>query len=155
MKNQQQQQQQQKNEKSLPYKHKTAATKESSSNSDAFVLDSKLIHLFQTRLNDLRQNENLFASKMKINIDLQPHDAAIEKNIIGEDDDENELLSYSFDVKFQLSWPHFLPKASSHQQITFSRTQIHVEHKIKNLTIQNPSNSNVQMQIILMNGFVC
>lgn len=119
--------------------------------SDAFILDSKLINLFQTRLNNLRRNEDLFASKLKINI----QSSAIQKNEEGkkgahENDDKNDL-SYSFNIKFKFMWPHFLLKT---HQITFPRTQIHVEHKIKNLTIQNPSNSTVHMQIILMNGFV-
>lgn len=110
--------------------------------SDAFDLDKKLLKLFKKRWLDLNKQEHLFSSSIRLSIN----------SICSENsqNQSNSTFTISYPIKFKFEWPKLIKRG---KQIQFSSTQIHVGYKIKKLSLHNPSNSSVLMQIMLLDNY--
>jgi hypothetical protein len=115
--------------------------------SDAFDIDSKLFELHFKRWEKANEQDDLFKLSLRLYIEKAVKD---ERLTVSDSEDEDSLLSYSFPISFKLKWPRFLKKD---QVIYFPPTQVHVGQRIKNITLHNPSNSTILMQIMLLDNY--
>ncbi len=103
----------------------------------AFDLDKKLLDFYSKRWSSLTEKKNtLYRSNFLLSLHSENN-----QNV-------DMLLNYNYPIKFHFKWPHFAAKKLTH--IEFTKTQIYSNIKMKNITLINPSNSTVFMQIILL-----
>jgi hypothetical protein len=110
----------------------------SNENSDAFDIDSKLLMLYYKRwslMMELKEKNDLFKSLLRLEM---------------ENENNADILSLSFPINFNFEWPCLLKNT---QKIHFSSTQVHVGTRVKNLTVINPSNMKVLMQIMILDAY--
>jgi hypothetical protein len=111
----------------------------SSENSDAFDIDSKLLMLYYKRWHELNERDDLFKSILRLEM--------LNEN---KETKSTDKLNFSFPIEFNFEWPRLLKNMP---KIHFSSTQVHVGARVKNLTIENPSNARVLMQIMILDAY--
>lgn len=106
-----------------------------------FDLDAKLVKLFSNRFESLRRWNNWndsIETKFKLNIERT---TSSKKTV-------NENLGLAYEIRLNFTWPHFLPDQTLHMP----PTQM-IEQRTAELTVTNPSNATVLVQLGLLNGY--
>ena len=113
-----------------------------------FDIDSKLFSLFKKRYVDLNKETDFFRSFFRIHVESFEQEKNQETK--NKKNNTEPLLSYSYPVKFNFKWPSFY---KNEKLITFQSTQAFVGSRFQNFTIQNPSDSPVLVQIMLIDNY--
>jgi len=95
--------------------------------------------LYYKRWHELNERDDLFKSTLRLEM--------LNENIETKSTDK---LNFSFPIEFSFEWPRLLKNMP---KIHFSSTQVHVGARVKNLTIENPSNARVLMQIMVLDAY--
>jgi hypothetical protein len=113
-----------------------------SQTSDQFAIDQKLLTLFNKRLVELNKSRHMFRSAYRAYVERVDAPA------------NESFISYTFPIRFGFKWTGLVHRnAEPGRLIQFSSTQAFVGSKYKNLTLYNPSNEPLIMQIMLIENY--
>jgi hypothetical protein len=126
--------------------------------SSAHDLDLKLLEFYHKRWTSLNKKQSLFRSNLKIHVNLDQNATDFNYNSARKADESSDdgnsdaanILTYTYPVKFKFKWPSFVRKTP---YIEFPLAQLFSSVKTKNITVSNPSNSSVLVQVMLSDAY--